>query len=73
MTLTNCQGKTVKFGMRGISTLQGKLNQVDMTELSKVPMVCKYPDVFPEELPGMPRDHEIEFVIELAPGTTPIY
>jgi hypothetical protein len=44
-----------------------------MIELSKVPVVCEYPDVFPEELPGMPPDREIEFVIELAPGTAPIY
>jgi hypothetical protein len=29
--------------------------------------------VFPEWLPGMPPDHEIEFVIELVPGTTPIF
>jgi hypothetical protein len=27
----------------------------------------------PEELPGMPPDRDIEFVIELKPGTTPIY
>jgi hypothetical protein len=27
---------------------------------------------FPEELIGMPPDHEIEFVIELVPGTAPI-
>jgi hypothetical protein len=46
---------------------------VDMTELSKVPVVCEYPDVCHEELPGMPPDHEIEFVIELAPRTAPIY
>jgi hypothetical protein len=31
-----------------------------------------YPDVFPEELPGMPPDREVEFVIDLLPGTTPI-
>ena len=41
-------------------------------ELEKVPMVCEYPDVFPEELPGMPPDREVEFVIKLAPGTEPI-
>jgi hypothetical protein len=33
----------------------------------------QFPDVFPEELPGMPPDRDIEFVIELKPGTTPIY
>ena len=35
-------------------------------------MVCDFPDVFPEELPGMPPDREVEFVIELVPGTAPI-
>ena len=29
-------------------------------------------DVFPEELPGMPPDREIEFAIDLVPGTAPI-
>jgi hypothetical protein len=32
----------------------------------------RIPDVFPEELPGMPPDRDIEFIIELIPGTTPI-
>ena len=41
-------------------------------ELEKVPVVCEYPDVFLEELPCMPPDREVEFVIELAPGTAPI-
>jgi hypothetical protein len=40
--------------------------------LEQVPVVCEYPDVFPEELPGMPPDRDIEFIIELIPGTTPI-
>jgi hypothetical protein len=34
--------------------------------------VCEYPDVFPEELPGMPPDRDIEFAIDLIPGTVPI-
>jgi hypothetical protein len=33
--------------------------------LDQVLVVCEYPDVFPEELPGMPPDRDIEFVIEL--------
>jgi hypothetical protein len=40
--------------------------------LKKIPMVCEYVDVFPDELPGMPPDRDIEFTIELQPGTTPI-
>jgi hypothetical protein len=35
-------------------------------------VVCDYPDVFPDDLPGMPPDRDIQFVIELQPGTTPI-
>jgi hypothetical protein len=38
-----------------------------------MPAVNEFPDVFPEQLPGMPPDRDIEFVIELKPGTTPIY
>jgi hypothetical protein len=38
-----------------------------------VPVVNEFPDVFLEELPGMPPNRDIEFVIELKPGTTPIY
>ena len=35
-------------------------------------MVRDFSDVFPEELPGMPPDREVEFVIDLLPGTAPI-
>jgi hypothetical protein len=35
-------------------------------------VVRDFLDVFPEELPGMPLDREVEFVIDLLPGTVPI-
>jgi hypothetical protein len=35
-------------------------------------VVKDFPDVFPEELLGMPPDTEVEFVIDLLPGTAPI-
>jgi hypothetical protein len=44
----------------------------ETTALEDIPVVCEYPDVFPEELPGMPPDREVEFVIELMPRTAPI-
>jgi hypothetical protein len=45
-----------------------------MTELplKKILVVCEYADAFPDELPGMPLDRDIEFTIELKPGMTPI-
>ena len=41
-------------------------------ELQDIPVVNEFPDVLPEELPGLPPDREIEFMMELAPGTEPV-
>jgi hypothetical protein len=40
--------------------------------VERIPVVCDYPDVFPNELQGMPPDRDIEFAIELQPETAPI-
>jgi hypothetical protein len=40
--------------------------------LEDISVACEFPDVFPEDLPGMPPDRDVEFIIELQPGTTPI-
>ena len=42
------------------------------SRLEEIPVVCEFADVFLDDLPGMPPDREIEFVIELQPGTAPI-
>jgi hypothetical protein len=49
------------------------LNHLDAVSTLDIRTVSEYPDVFPEELPGMPPDHEIEFVIKLVPSTAPIF
>ena len=38
-----------------------------------VPIVCEFQDVFPDDLPGLPPEREIEFGIDLLLGTTPIF
>jgi hypothetical protein len=43
-----------------------------VTALEEILVVQEYPDVFSEELPGMPPDRDIEFLIELLPRTPPI-
>ena len=35
-------------------------------------VVCKYEDVFPNELPGLPSLRDVDFCIELHPSTSPI-
>nr|XP_027187167.1 uncharacterized protein LOC113785005 [Cicer arietinum] len=37
-----------------------------------VPIVCKFPKVFPEDVTSLPLEREIEFSIDLVPGTGPI-
>ncbi|KAK1679777.1 hypothetical protein QYE76_040625 [Lolium multiflorum] len=49
-----------------------KLNSMKEVKLEDIPVVNEFQDVFPKELPGMPPDREIEFTIDLIPGTTPI-
>ncbi|KAF5472166.1 hypothetical protein F2P56_008905, partial [Juglans regia] len=41
-------------------------------KLEQIRVVREYPEVFPEDLPGLPPEREVEFTIELAPGTAPI-
>ena len=41
-------------------------------DLSPHRVVCKYGDVFPDELPRLPPHRDVDFVIELHPGTSPI-
>ena len=45
---------------------------VSKVRMEDVPIVQEYSDVFPDDLPGIPPDREIEFNIDLLPGTTPI-
>ena len=44
----------------------------DDVRLEDIPVVIEFPDVFPDDLPGLPPDREIDFQIELALGTGPI-
>ena len=48
------------------------VNQLEGTTIEDMRIVNEYPDVFPEELPGMPPERDFEFIIELLPRTAPI-
>jgi hypothetical protein len=76
--LTTSEGKEMEFVAEPVVTDKGvvnhaKVNQLDAGQGSEVPVVNEFPNVFPEELPGMPPNRDIKFVIELKPGTSPIY
>ena len=50
-------------------TLEEEVRQ----ELDLTRVVCEYDDVFPDELQGLPPHGDVDFIIELHPGTSPIY
>jgi hypothetical protein len=75
--LTTLVGKELEFVTELVVTAKGvanhvKVNQLDASQGSEVLAVNEFADVFPKELPGMPPDRDIEFVIELKPGTATI-
>ncbi|KAM0030106.1 putative aspartic peptidase domain superfamily, DNA/RNA polymerase superfamily [Helianthus debilis subsp. tardiflorus] len=42
------------------------------TLVKDVPIVCEFPDIFPDELPGLPPSRDIDFRIDLIPGANPV-
>ncbi|GKG55024.1 hypothetical protein Tco_0563011, partial [Tanacetum coccineum] len=40
--------------------------------LEDVPIVQDFPEVFPEDLPGLPPTRQVEFQIDLVPGAAPV-
>ena len=42
------------------------------TRLEDIPIVKEFPDVFPDDISGLPADREVKFTIDLIPGTEPI-
>ena len=69
--LTTPEGKRIKYVLRHTPRIT-QVNSLSGVVQEEVPVVKDYPDVFPEELSSMPPDRDIEFLIQLLPGTGPI-
>jgi hypothetical protein len=50
----------------------GQVYEAIIQEIKDIPVVCEFPIVFPEDLSRLPPERDVEFVIELNPGTVPI-
>jgi hypothetical protein len=70
--LTSPQGERIQVStdMSIDAERETMVNHLEEKPLENIKVVYDYPDVFPEEVPGMPPDRDIEFSIELLPGTT---
>jgi hypothetical protein len=76
--LTTPDGKELECVTEPVVTAKGIANRVMVKQLGAskgyvVSVVNVFPDDFPEELPGIPLDWDIEFVVNLIPGTAAIY
>ena len=69
--MTNHEGKTVTCNIQP-SLREPMLTHLKVESPQEVPIVREYVDVFPEDLPGMPPERDVEFSIDLVPGTAPI-
>jgi hypothetical protein len=63
--------RLLRKGCRGFLASVVDLQKKEL-EIEDIPVVREFPDVFPEDLPGLPPDREVEFSIDLVPGTAPI-
>src|SRR3989337_2576394 len=71
--LVNPAGQTVQFTTSRMMSKKGMAFKAMATDLNLIPVVGEFPDVFLEDLLGMPPDRELEFAIDVVPGTAPIY
>ncbi|WVZ52002.1 LOW QUALITY PROTEIN: hypothetical protein U9M48_003098 [Paspalum notatum var. saurae] len=69
---SNVGGKVLKIHIPNQKHIEPTVNATELQEIKKIPVVCEFPDVFPEELPGLPPDRNVEFSIELVPCTAPV-
>ncbi|GJS53225.1 putative reverse transcriptase domain-containing protein [Tanacetum coccineum] len=73
-----CAKKIVQYMLKGCPVFLAHVttNEVeDKSEkkrLEDVPIVRDFPDVFPEDLPGLPPTRQVEFRIDLVPGAAPV-
>jgi hypothetical protein len=70
--LVGANGTKVEFVAAPSTRMAVSLNATKAIPLEEIRVVHDFPDVFPEDLPGMPLDRDIEFIINLVPGTAPI-
>ena len=63
ISLTSPEGVEVVYTSSLHSVLEHCHKSIAESIVDKVPVVCEYPDVFPEKLPSMPPDRDIEFII----------
>jgi hypothetical protein len=72
MHLGSSRHGSVSLRLLSPTSIASALHHTTAQNLEDIPVACELPDVFLEDLLVMPLDQDVEFVIELQPGTVPI-
>ncbi|GJS17742.1 putative reverse transcriptase domain-containing protein [Tanacetum coccineum] len=66
--------KARKYIERGCHLFLAHITEKEKYEkrLEDVPVICDFPEVFPDDLPGLPPSRQVEFKIDLVPGAAPV-
>ncbi|GJX77158.1 hypothetical protein Tco_0323969 [Tanacetum coccineum] len=65
--------KTQKYMEKGFPIFLAHVeDKSEKKRLEDVPIVQDFPEVFPEDLPGLPPTRQVEFQIDLVPGAAPV-
>ncbi|GKB86716.1 reverse transcriptase domain-containing protein, partial [Tanacetum coccineum] len=68
-----CDEKVVHIPINGETLIIRVMEKKsDEKKLEDIPVVKEFPDVFPEDLPGLPPVRQVEFQIDLIPGAAPV-
>ncbi|GJR18688.1 putative reverse transcriptase domain-containing protein [Tanacetum coccineum] len=77
LSIISCE-KTQKYIEKGCQlflaqvTVKENKDKSEEKRLEDVPTVRDFPEVFPEDLPGLPPTRQVEFQIDLVPGAAPV-
>ncbi|GKD59168.1 reverse transcriptase domain-containing protein [Tanacetum coccineum] len=73
LSLISCI-KTERYISRGYQVFVAQVmeKKSDEKRLENIPVVREFPEVFPEDLPGLPPIRQVEFQIDLIPGAAPV-
>ncbi|KAJ9548849.1 hypothetical protein OSB04_021392 [Centaurea solstitialis] len=71
-TLAKARKHVLRGGCSFLAYVVDSQAEARKKTVAEVPVVSEYPDVFPDDLPGIPPERQVEFRIDLVPGAAPV-
>nr|GFC44163.1 putative reverse transcriptase domain, ribonuclease H-like domain, aspartic peptidase domain protein [Tanacetum cinerariifolium] len=69
---TSADRSFISIAFSSLISAKKEEDKLEVKQLKDVPIVWDFPEVFPEDLPGLPPARPVEFQIDLIPGAAPV-